>query len=154
HHTSPVAPPSPGPTGSSTTPPAPKSTPPPPPVNDPAIAAQTQQAVRAVVPNAAVGVEVFDRHTGTVLTNLNDTQQFPTMSVVKLLIALEVLHSNGWALPSAGTQQQLTRMLAYSDDSIASSLWGSYGGPAIVTRMAGVMGLRATRPPSANPGEW
>lgn len=143
-------------TSASTTPPAPSSTTPPPPpeVNDPAIAAEVQQAVRASVPDAQVGVEVVDRQTGTVLTNLNETHQFPTMSVVKLLIALDVLHNNGWELPSSDTQQELTRMLSYSDDAIASNLWGSYGGPAIVTQMANVIGLSGTEPPSGDPGEW
>lgn len=137
--------------------PAPQSTtppPPPPPVDNPAFAQDTQQAVRAVEPDAQVGVEVFDRQTGTVLTNLNETHQFPTMSVVKLLIALDVLHNNGWALPSSGMQQQLTQMISYSDDGIASNLWGSYGGPAIITNMANVIGLHGTQGPSSDPGEW
>lgn len=110
--------------------------------------------MRESVPDAQVGVEVFDQDTGTVLTNLNDDQQFPMMSVVKLLIALEVLNSNNWALPDPDTQQDLTRMLSYSDDGIANDLWGSYGGPAIITAMSGVIGLQNTDPPTADSGEW
>jgi beta-lactamase class A len=134
--------------------PAPTAAHPPPPVNNPAYAAAAQQAIRAAVPNAQVGVEVFDRQSGVVLTNVNDTHQFPTMSVVKVLIALDVLDRNGWALPSQATQEQLTRMISYSDDGIANDLWGAYGGPDIVTQMSDVIGLHATTPPSSDPGEW
>jgi hypothetical protein len=134
--------------------PAPKANPAPPPVNNPVFAQNAQRAIQAVESDARVGVEVFDRQTGVVLTNLNETHQFPTMSVVKLLIALEVLYRNGWALPSAATQQDLARMISYSDDAIASNLWGAYGGPDLVTHMAGVIGLRGTEPPPSDDGEW
>ena len=44
-------------------------------------------------------------------------------------------------------------MLAASDDEIADQLWSTGGGPAIVTRMVGLLGLTGTRPPN-DPGEW
>lgn len=155
-HTSPPATPGSHPNTTGSHPlPAPASTvPSPPPVDNPAYAQDAQQAIRALVPNAQVGVEVFDRQSGVVLTSVNDTRQFPMMSVVKLLIALDVLDHNDWALPSEGTQQELTRMISYSDDEIANDLWGTYGGPTIVTRMADVIGLHTTTPPSSDPGEW
>jgi hypothetical protein len=123
------------------------------PAPDPEVAIQAQQAAQAVVPSAHVGVEVLDRANGTVLTSQNANQQFPTMSVVKLLIALDILHKNHWALPDPATQQLVSRMLSFSDDQIASTLWVDYGGSSIVTTMAGVMGLSHTDPPS-DPGEW
>lgn len=44
-------------------------------------------------------------------------------------------------------------MLADSDDAIADSLWTADGGPTIVTRMVGLLGLTGTQPP-ADSGEW
>ncbi|KAA2253966.1 hypothetical protein F0L68_31800 [Solihabitans fulvus] len=112
-----------------------------------------QQAVRAVVPDAGVGLEVFDRQTGAVVTSLGADQQFASMSVVKLLIALDVLDSGSWVVPDEATQAQLHQMLSASDDGIADGLWDADGGPAIITRMASLMGLTGTQPP-ADPGEW
>lgn len=109
--------------------------------------------MRGSAADAQVGVEVFDRNTGTVLTNVNENQLFPMMSVVKLMIALGVLDDNDWALPSPDTQQELTRMLAYSDDGIANDLWGSYGGPAIITAISEATGMQNTDPPT-DTGEW
>ncbi len=118
------------------------------------IAATTaQQAMQAVLPDAQDGFEVFDRQTGAVLTSHNAGQQFAAMSVVKLLIALDVLAQGNWATPDGGTQQEIHQMLADSDDEIADRLWTAGGGPAIVTRMVGQLGLTGTQPPD-DPGEW
>lgn len=120
---------------------------------DNAVALQAQQAVRAAVPDATVGVEVFDRQTGTVLTSAQADQRFAAMSVVKLLIALDILSENNWAPPDSTTQQQLTQMLSSSDDTIADSFWSSDGGPQEVTKVAALLHLNGTRPPD-DPNEW
>lgn len=133
--------------------PAADAAPAPVPVEDDSIAAKVQELARAKVPGAEVGVEVFDRQTGVVLTRINADREFYSMSVVKLLIALDVLHANGWALPDSGTQAELTRMITASDDAIASKLWVQQGGTAIVTRMARLMDLTGTEPPTPA-GEW
>ncbi|MFY9809175.1 MAG: hypothetical protein WAK86_18225 [Pseudonocardiaceae bacterium] len=118
------------------------------------IAATTaQQAMQAVLPDAQDGFEVFDRQTGAVLTSHNAGQQFAAMSVVKLLIALDVLTQGNWATPDGETQQEIHQMLADSNDEIADRLWTAGGGPAIVTRMVGQLGLTGTQPPD-DPGEW
>jgi hypothetical protein len=96
---------------------------------------------------------VFDRQTGAVVTSMDADRQFASMSVVKLLIALDALASSNWALPDDATQQQLHQMLAASDDGIADGLWDTDGGPALVTRMADLLGLTGTQPPE-DPGEW
>ncbi|GDY28403.1 hypothetical protein [Gandjariella thermophila] len=57
------------------------------------------------------------------------------------------------ALPDAETQQQLRQMLSASHDGVADDLWDAEGGPALVTRMAGMLGLTGTQPPD-DPGEW
>jgi hypothetical protein len=122
-------------------------------VDQAAVAARVKQATQAVVPEAQVGFEVFDRTTGSVLASKNADQPVASMSVVKLLIALDVLARDNWAAPDPGMQQQLYQMLANSDDQITNDLWTAGGGPAIVTRMASLLRLTGTRPPD-DPGEW
>ena len=116
-------------------------------------ATAAQQAMHAVLPDAQDGFEVFDLKTGAVLTSHNAGQQFAAMSVVKLLIALDALARNNWETPDGATQQEIHQMLADSDDEIANRLWTAGGGPAIVTRMVGQLGLTGTQPPD-DPGEW
>lgn len=119
----------------------------------PSTAAAVQRAMLAVLPNAWVGFEVFDQQTGTVLAKENADQQFAAMSVAKLLIALDALARDNAETPDSATQQEIHQMLADSDDDIASRLWTANGGPALVTRMVGLLGLTGTQPPD-NPGEW
>jgi len=121
-------------------------------VDQAAVAARVKQATQAVVPEAQVGFEVFDRTTGSVLASENADQPVASMSVVKLLIALDVLARDNWTTPDS-SMQQLHQMLANSDDQIANDLWTAGGGPAIVTRMANLLRLTGTRPPD-DPGEW
>ncbi len=118
-----------------------------------AAAEEAKQAMHAVLPNAQIGFQVFDRQTDRVLTSHNADQQFASMSVVKLLIALDALAAGNGIAPDDATQQKLHQMLAYSDDEIASQLWSANGGPAIVTRMVGLLGLAGTQPPQV-PGQW
>lgn len=115
--------------------------------------AAVQRAMQAVLPNIQVGFEVFDRQAGTVLISQSVGQQFPAMSVVKLLIALDTLASDNWVTPDDATRQEIHQMLADSDDEIADRLWSAHGGPAIVTRMVGLLGLTGTRSPD-DPDEW
>ncbi len=118
-----------------------------------AAAEEAKQAMQAVLPNAQVGFAVFDRQSDTELASHNADKQFASMSLVKLLIALDVLASDNWAVPDGATQQKLSRMLADSNDGVASNIWAANGGSAIVTRMAGLLGLTGTQPPE-NPGRW
>lgn len=122
-------------------------------VPDNAVAQQALQAVRAVIPDADVGVEVFDRQSDAVLTSAAADRQFPSMSVVKVLIALDILSENNWALPDSTTQAQLSRMISYSDDTIANSFWSQDGGTQEVVKVAQLLNLTGTQPP-ADPNEW
>lgn len=121
--------------------------------NQAAAAAKVTQAMHAVLPNARVGFEVFDRQNNTVLTSQNTDRQFASMSVVKLLIALDSLAGDNWATPDHTTRQKLHHMLADSNDDIANNLWTANGGPAIVTRMVGLLGFTGTQPPE-DPSRW
>ncbi len=104
-------------------------------------------AVRGVQKSATVGALVIDRQTGAELVSVNADRKFHSASLVKLLIALDVLHSGG------GDRERVGRMLRLSDDPIAGELWTRSGGAAMVTRTAKRLGLTDTRPP-ADPGRW
>jgi hypothetical protein len=108
------------------------------------------KAMHAVLPNAQIGFEVFDRSTHTVLASENADLHRASMSVVKLLIALDTLTRT---TPDGAARQDLHQMLADSDDEIADELWSADGGPAVVTRMASLLGLTGTQPPE-DPDEW
>jgi len=90
---------------------------------------------------------VIDRKTGETLLSKDPNAQFRSASLVKLLIALDIIVKNPDPDP------QLARMLSMSDDNIASTLWVQGGGPAIVTRTAAMIGLKHTEPPK-DKGRW
>jgi len=110
-------------------------------------------AVGQASPRTNLGFVVYDRETGETLASVNADTSLYTASVVKLLIAIDALHDDGWITPDAGTVDDLTDMLAGSNDTIASAFWGDDGGTAIVKRMVELIGLDDTTPPT-DPGEW
>nr|WP_097274035.1 SH3 domain-containing protein [Streptomyces sp. TLI_55] len=113
-------------------------------------------AVRADVPaGVTAGVAVFDRQTGTFTEQLNTAAQFRSASVVKLLIALDVLWNRSPDALSATDRARIDIMLRGSDDAAASTFWSNNGSGAIVDRMVTRLGLTDTaRPPSTHPGYW
>ncbi|WP_236788454.1 hypothetical protein [Amycolatopsis sp. GM8] len=117
------------------------------------IADRVEDAVQRSVPSARIGMEVYDRQTGQVLTSLGADSQFSSMSVVKLLIAVDLLARDDGSLPDTAAQNRISRMLSASDDGIASSFWVTGGGPSIITRDVQLMGLTGTEPPATS-GEW
>jgi hypothetical protein len=109
------------------------------------------QAVQTQAPGTTVGLDVVDRTGATPALELGADRQFHAASVVKLLIAVDAVH--GGAAQREDQREQLYRMLATSDDTIANTLWDSNGGPAIVSRTAAELGLTRTQPPEI-PGQW
>ncbi|TCO62530.1 hypothetical protein EV192_102669 [Actinocrispum wychmicini] len=109
------------------------------------VAAAVQQVTRATT--AAV---VIDRQTGTTLVSENADRPFDSGSLIKVLIGLDALarhpHDNS-------VTSQVSAMIKFSDDDLASSFWGNEGGPLIIVRMARTMGLQSIKPPSP-PGMW
>lgn len=136
------------------TPPGPLPLASPAPVTDPDIAERARDAAQEIVPGAEVGIEVFDRQAGVVVTRTTDDLRMPCMSVVKLFIALDVIDGSPGGVPDPATAGRLERMLRYSDDDIASAFWGTHGGPQIVTRTAERLGLANTEAPADEPGQW
>ncbi|MFL6126237.1 hypothetical protein [Actinophytocola sp.] len=106
-------------------------------------------AAAAAEPNTTLGAVVFDRGTGTELLAVEPDRQFRSASLVKLLIAVDALGRGA----NATTRNKIARMLSMSDDDIASELWVQDDGPRLVTRMAKLIGLRATEPPETY-GRW
>jgi hypothetical protein len=119
------------------------------------VAGGVADAVSAASHGTSVGFVLFDRESGKELASLDRDTPYYTASVVKLLIAIDEVRdeNGGWALPDAGTVEDLTDMLAGSNDGIASQLWERNGGNEIVTRTAALIGLTHTTPPT-DPTQW
>ncbi|MFD7846513.1 hypothetical protein ACFV4K_26660 [Nocardia sp. NPDC059764] len=122
------------------------------PISVTAIAQQMQTAIQAASPGTTVGIDVVDTMTGTAIASLNADQRFYTASVVKLLIALDTLGSQG-AQPDPDTTAKVTQMLSASDDDIADQLWEIGGNDAIIDRMVAAIGLTATTAPE-DTAQW
>ncbi len=102
-------------------------------------------AVNAVVKTAVTGALVIDRRSGDRPVSENADRQFHAGSLVKLLIAVDALRRHP---KDSNITHQVTDMIRYSDDGIASFFWVKEGGTSIVTRMAKLMGLENTEPPT------
>jgi hypothetical protein len=118
------------------------------PAAQPAPWADPGAAAARVEPNTTLAAVVLDRVTGDRPVSIGAGRQFRSASLVKMLIAIDVL---GRA-PAAPTRERVARMLSASDDGIASSLWVAYG-PGIVARTAKRLGLRDTAAPE-QAGRW
>lgn len=134
--------------------PSPAPPPAPPPAPGPAGAPSTidvaalEEAARGVEPDTTLGAVVFDRVLGTFPLSLNGDRQFRSASLVKLMIAIDVLNRGA----SGSERQRLARMLSLSDDPIASSFWSAVG-PGLVPRVAQLVGLQSTEAPEPA-GKW
>lgn len=119
------------------------------------VAGDVEAAVTGASRGTNVGFILFDRQSGKELASLDRDSPYYTASVVKLLIAIDEVRdeNGGWALPDAGTIEDLTDMLSGSNDAIASAFWERNGGNEIVTRTAALIGLTHTTPPS-DPTQW
>jgi hypothetical protein len=117
---------------------------------DDALAQQVRHTLLATKRSPTAGFEVVDLDSCTEVVGWKSDHPFPTASVVKLLIAIDVLVTDG---PDNAPTERLHQMLAASDDNVASAFWSERGATAIVTRMAAKLSLQDTRPP-ADPGQW
>lgn len=105
-------------------------------------------AVTAVEPNTTLGAVVYDRVSGTTVLSVDGDRQFRSASLVKLMIAIDLLDRGA----SESERRQITGMLSKSDDDIASALWVS-GGPDLIPRVVTLVGLQGTEPPELA-GKW
>ena len=122
-------------------------------------APDTTAAVEAAVDQANLtgvteSVLVMNRQTGTVTTSINADAEVPSMSLVKLMLAADVIdQAGGVDQVDSGTLAQLHEMIAVSDDSIAQDFYDQDGRGAIITRVAQTYGLTETSP-APNPRYW
>lgn len=93
---------------------------------------------------------MFDRSRASALCWRGAELAFRSASLVKLLIALDVLERRPATPPLCDA---LRLMLSASDDNVANELWDADGGPEIVTRTARRLALPAARPPEIA-GRW
>ncbi|NIH88560.1 serine hydrolase [Amycolatopsis granulosa] len=96
-------------------------------------------------------VLVYDRTQDRVLRAEGTDARFRSASLVKVIIALDLVQRG--KVTSDRPSPRVARMLAASDDVIASALWQSGGGPDIVHRVAQSLSLTATEPP-ADSSRW
>lgn len=110
-------------------------------------------------PTAPYGMElgyaVYDRDSHEMVVSQNQHKQFRSASLVKLLIALDVLQTTGGTNKSLSDSDvsNLKWMLRTSNDDAASNFWVSHGWEQIVVRWAKRLGLADTDPP-ADRGMW
>ncbi len=107
-------------------------------------------AVRDIDPLVGVGIVVINRDAPGCTAAANGEETFPTASVVKLLIAIDVLRATN---SDPKMVDRVEAMLEVSDDDIASDLWSRYGANSIVLRTKELIGLPSLSPP-ANPQSW
>ncbi|MGW4062558.1 serine hydrolase [Amycolatopsis sp. NPDC004747] len=115
------------------------------------LVAEARKALLETGHEPRLGIEIVDLDACAVETRWKADQPQPTASVVKLLIALDLIDRSG--VPSGSEAAAVRTMLAASDDRVASRLWQQDGGPAIVRRMAGKLGLTHTAAPD-DAGQW
>nr|WP_233507960.1 hypothetical protein [Spongiactinospora gelatinilytica] len=99
------------------------------------------------------GYVVFDRQSGRIALRHAEHRKFRSASVVKILIAIDLLESGKPV--SAADRALLKSMLRASDDDAATTFWRRGGERRIVQRMAKRLGLKDTLPPPIyKPGFW
>lgn len=118
----------------------------------PVASSVTPSPPRPVVVPAGVnaGVAVFDRQTGSFLTQINASARFRSASLVKIFIAVDYLWDKGpaYAIP-AEDQLRFQLMLRGSDDSAATYFYAKIGGEPALVRTFARLSLQDTKPPSA-----
>jgi hypothetical protein len=96
----------------------------------------------------------IDRGSGRVVAQHDPDRPLPSMSLVKLVIAVDVLDAAGGpGNLDPDTAATLWQMITVSDDDAASRLWVAGGDDAIVQRTVQRFHLTGVEPPP-NPGMW
>ncbi|MDF5752212.1 hypothetical protein [Spongiactinospora sp. TRM90649] len=113
-----------------------------------------KRAPKPKVPRGTTaGYVVFDRTTGKVTVQREAHRRFRSASVVKILIAIDLLESRETV--TRGDRALLSGMLRASDDDAATIFWRRGGERRIIQRMVKRAGLKDTLPPPADkPGFW
>jgi hypothetical protein len=101
------------------------------------------------------GFTLIDTASGASRSNDEGGAALRTASIVKVIIGMR-LFARAEAQKrglTAAEQSDLAAMIRSSDNDAASRLWGSLGGPAVITWVRQATGVRNTHAPG-NPGSW
>ena len=98
-----------------------------------------------------VGVAVLDTTTGAYYGSLDADTQFPAESVVKILIAANLLATGQM---SGAIESMAYEMITRSDDADADDLWGDVGGPNVVGWAMSYFGVSDLGAPPTSSGHW
>lgn len=128
----------------------PQAAPAPAPVATVSMQAVVTAADRAAASGMNLGVAVLDLSTGELGADKNAKQQYYSASLAKLLVVVDMLDRRraGQLTIPRSDLDLVDRALRSSDDGAMDALWGKYGGPAAITRVARRLGLTGTRAPS------
>ena len=105
--------------------------------------------------NGTAGFALIDTTTGAVRANGDGGVALRTASIVKVIIGMRLLalaQEQRRGL-TAAEQSDLSAMIRFSDNDAANRLWASLGGPAVITWIRKVTGVRNTQPPP-DPASW
>ncbi|MGH3914091.1 MAG: serine hydrolase, partial [Pseudonocardiaceae bacterium] len=110
--------------------------------------------VTATTPEVVLGAAVLDRKTHEVSVNPAATVPVFAASLVKVLVAVDVLgRRHSGSAVSDRDVMLITQALGPSDDEAMNVLWSRFDGPGAVERVAQQLGLADTRPPT-DPSQW
>src|SRR5688572_17755798 len=101
------------------------------------------------------GFTLIDTATGQARGNDEAGVALRTASIVKVIIGMRLFARAAEQRRglTAEEQSDLAAMIRSSDNDAASRLWASLGGPAVITWVRRVTGVRNTNPPG-NPASW
>lgn len=123
----------------------------------PAAEQRVQEALgvaTAADPGGALAVAVLDVSDGVAAGGPRTGEPFPAASMVKLLVAVDILDQRraGVAV-DAEDVGRLRAALGPSDDEAMNQLWTDFDGPGAVARVTDRLGLTATVAPE-EPSQW
>jgi len=111
-------------------------------------------AVATATPGATLGIAVLDQHTGAVSIGVSGAVPMYAASLVKIVVALDVVTMRRSGLPVLPADLDLIRRaLGPSDDEAMNTLWVRFDGHGAVGRVASRLGLTETLAPDV-PSRW
>jgi hypothetical protein len=101
------------------------------------------------------GIAVVDTTTGRLVGNGDSGVALRTASIVKVVIGMRLLAAAHEQRRNLRPDEvsDLSAIIRVSDNDAADRLWNALGGPAVITWVRQVTGVRNTGPP-ANTDEW
>jgi hypothetical protein len=106
-------------------------------------------------PSIDFGVAALNLRTGDFAEGRSGARQFFSASLVKLIVVVDMLDRRrleGMAISDADLRL-VARALSASDDGAMNALWGKFDGVGAIGRVAGRIGLTATKAPG-DPSQW